>query len=124
RRRHDPAVDAVAALRYLLFDIGGLQRMGLLRRAEAGERHHPAIADRRNRRHAGADRLTIELDRARAALRKAAAEMGIVQADVVATPIQERHVRMGIDRVVLAVDIEGEFLSHDVSFPRWRGMAE
>src|ERR1041384_6716772 len=27
---HDPAVDAVAALRHLLFDIGGLQRMGLL----------------------------------------------------------------------------------------------
>src|SRR5262249_27546578 len=26
---HDPAVDAVAALRHLLLDVGGLQRMGL-----------------------------------------------------------------------------------------------
>src|SRR6185295_4923823 len=32
---HDPAVDAVAALRHLLLDIGGLQRVRLLRRAEA-----------------------------------------------------------------------------------------
>src|SRR5215470_17069370 len=38
--RHDPAVDAVATLRHLLFHIGGLQWMRLLGRAEAGERHH------------------------------------------------------------------------------------
>jgi len=37
-RRHDPAVDAVAALRHLLFDVGGLQGVRLVRRAEAGER--------------------------------------------------------------------------------------
>ena len=34
---HDPAVDAVATLRNLLLDIGDLQRMRLLRRAEAGQ---------------------------------------------------------------------------------------
>src|SRR6266545_5291 len=31
---HDPAVDAVAALRHLLFDVSGLQRMRLRRRAK------------------------------------------------------------------------------------------
>ena len=56
RGGHDPAVDAVAALRHLLFDIGGLQRMRLVGRAEAGERHHLAVADRGHRRDAGADR--------------------------------------------------------------------
>src|SRR3954453_3898282 len=35
RRRHDPAVDAIAALRHLLFDIGLLDRMRLFRRARA-----------------------------------------------------------------------------------------
>src|SRR5215831_9306278 len=35
-RRHDPAVDAVAALRHLLFHVGLLDRMGLLGRAKAG----------------------------------------------------------------------------------------
>src|SRR6185295_4978629 len=34
---HDPAVDAVAALRHLLLDIRRLQRMGLLGRAQALE---------------------------------------------------------------------------------------
>src|SRR5215470_19938106 len=80
--RHDPAIDAVAALRHLLFHIGGLQRMRLLRAPEAGERYHLTVPHGRNRRHAGADCLPVEMDGARAALRKAAAEMGIVEADV------------------------------------------
>src|SRR5205085_7429607 len=37
RGRHDPAIDAVAALRHLLLNVRGLQRMRLLRRAEPGE---------------------------------------------------------------------------------------
>src|SRR4051794_24109352 len=41
-RRHDPPVDAVAALRHLLLDISGLQRVRLFRRAEPRERHHLA----------------------------------------------------------------------------------
>src|SRR5262249_30202205 len=36
-RRHDPAVDAVAALRHLLLHVGLLDRMRLLGRAEAGQ---------------------------------------------------------------------------------------
>src|SRR5687768_10803362 len=38
RRSHDPAVHAVAALRHLLGDVRGLQRVRLLRRAEALDR--------------------------------------------------------------------------------------
>ena len=83
--------------------------MRLLRRAEAGEGHDLGVADRRHRRHAGADRLAVEMHRAGAALRQAAAEMRIVEADVVAQRIEQRHVRIGIDGVGLAVHVEREF---------------
>src|SRR5262245_8457300 len=106
RRGHDPAVDAVAALRHLLLDIGLLQRMRLLGRAEAGERDDLGSADCRNRRDAGADRLPVEMHGAGAALRKAAAEMRIVEAEVVAQRIEQRHIGIGVDRVDLAVDVE------------------
>src|SRR5262245_64001278 len=72
---HDPAVDAVAALRHLFLDIGLLDRMRLLGGAEAGERHHLAGADGRDRRHTRANRLAIEMHRAGAALREPTAEM-------------------------------------------------
>ncbi len=75
RGRHDPAVDAVAALRHLLFDIGGLQRMRLLGRSEPGHRHDLAVADGRHRRDAGADRLAVQMHGAGAALREPAAEL-------------------------------------------------
>jgi len=37
RRGHDPAIDAVAALRHLLGDISGLKLVRMLGRAEPGE---------------------------------------------------------------------------------------
>jgi len=40
---HDPAIDAVAALRHLLFDIGLLNGMRLLGCAKPGEGHHLAV---------------------------------------------------------------------------------
>src|SRR5262249_22090808 len=104
--RHDPAVDAVAALRHLFLDIGLLNRMRLLGRAKAGKRHDLAVADGGDRRHARADRLAIEMHRAGAALRKPAAEMWIVEPDVVAQRIEQRHVGIGIDRMDLAVHVE------------------
>ena len=45
RRGHDPAVDAVGALRHLFLHISGLQRMRLVGRAEAGERDDLLVAD-------------------------------------------------------------------------------
>src|SRR5262245_20685448 len=104
--RHDPAVDAVATLRHLLLDIGLLDRVRLLGRAEAGERHYLAVADGGDRRHAGADRLAVEMHRTGAALRKPAAEMWIVEPDVVAQRVEQRHVGIGIDRMDLAVHVE------------------
>src|SRR5262249_37538565 len=48
--RHDPAVDAVAALRHLFLHIGLLDWMRLLWGADAGECHHLAVADGGDRR--------------------------------------------------------------------------
>ena len=102
--RHDPAIDAVAALRHLLLDIGGLDRMRLLGRAEAGERNHFAVTDRRERRHARADRLAIEVHGAGAALREPAAEVGVAHLEIVAQSVQQRHVRIGVDRYRAMID--------------------
>ena len=93
-------------MRHLLFHIGLLDRVRLLGRAEAGERDHLAIAHRRDRGDAGADRLAIEMHRAGTALREPAAEMRIVEPEIVAQRIEQRHVGIGIDRVDLAVDVE------------------
>src|SRR5580704_16234 len=112
RRRHDPAVDAVAALRNLLLDIGGLQGMRLVRRAEAGERDDLAVADRRDRRDAGADRLAVEMHSAGAALGEPATEMRIVQAEIVAQRIEQRHVLVRLYGAHLSIDVEGILLGH------------
>src|SRR5579864_241223 len=93
--------------------------MRLLGRAEAGERYDFARADRRDRRHAGADCLPVKMHRAGAALGKSAAEMRVVEPDIVAQRIEQRHVRIGLDSVILAVHAEGEFIDHDVSFQPW-----
>src|SRR3954464_7675692 len=101
---HDPAVDAVAALRHLLFDVGGLQRVGLLGRTQALDRGHALAARRRHRQHARAHRLTVEMHGAGAALREPAAEMRIVEAEIVAQRVQQRHLGLGVYRNALAVD--------------------
>src|SRR5215471_2855604 len=45
-RGHDPAVDAIAALRHLLLDVRRLQRVGLLRRPQALQRCDLLACDR------------------------------------------------------------------------------
>src|SRR5262245_61590729 len=106
-RRHDAAVDAVAALRHLLLHVGLLDRMRLLGRAEAGKGDDLAATHRRHRRHAGAHRLAVDVHGASAALRQAAAEMRVVERELVAQGVEQRHVGIGIDRLDLAVHVEG-----------------
>src|SRR5258707_3698377 len=89
-RRHDPAIDAVAALRHLLVDIGLLHLMRLLRRAEPGEGGDLAARRRRERRDAGADGGAVEMDGAGTALREAAAEMRVGKAEIAAQGVEQR----------------------------------
>ena len=105
---HDPAVDAVAALR-----------------APAPRRRRSA-ADAASRACRALTSVTtlalptaetgvmqerigcaVEMHGAGAALRQPAAELRIVQPDVVAQRVEQRHVRIGVDRVRLAVHVEG-----------------
>ncbi len=55
----------------------------------------------------------VEMHGAGAALREAATEMRIVEADVVTKSVEQRHVGIGFDRMVAAVHIDREFLSHE-----------
>src|SRR5262249_47439489 len=75
----DEAVDAVAALERLLLDERLLQGMRIFRRAEAFERRDRAAADVLHLQRAGAHRLAVDEDGARAALREAAAELRPVE---------------------------------------------
>src|SRR5215510_7658772 len=65
RGGHDPAVDAIAALRHLLLDVRLLERVRLLRRAEAADRGDGLPGRDRYRHDARAHRLAVddELDR-------------------------------------------------------------
>src|SRR5947209_4657784 len=61
---HDHAVDAIAALRRLLFDEGALQRMRLLDRTEPFERGDLRIGELSDGGDAGAHRLPVDQHRA------------------------------------------------------------
>src|SRR5208282_1139859 len=52
-----------------------------------------------------------------AALGKPAAEMRIIERQIVAQHIEERGVRVGLDGVDLAVDVERKFLVHGAASP-------
>src|SRR5689334_18498276 len=86
--------------------------MRFFRGAKSGERCDPAGADRRHRRDARADRLTVKMHGAGAALRQSAAEMRIIQIEIVAQHIEERRVRVGGDGMDGSVDAQRKFLTH------------
>src|SRR5438552_9189775 len=108
RGGHHPAVDAVAALRHLLLDIRRLPRVRLVRRAEALEGGDRPAARGGHRQHARAHRLAVQVHRASAALRAAAAEVGIIETEIVAQGIQQGHLGLGVHSNALAVNGELE----------------
>src|SRR5216683_8250265 len=114
RRGHHPAIDAIAALRHLLVDIGLLDRMRLLGRAEPGEGLDLAAGDRRERGDAGANGSAVEMHGAGAALREAATEMRVRETEIAAQGIEQRHLGIGFDRRRLAVELEGNALRHRI----------
>src|SRR3954451_5959717 len=86
---HHHAVRAIAALRGLLGDEGGLHTVWLLDRAEAFDGGDLAAREARGRNRAGAHRLAIDQHRAGAALAEAAAVFGALQAEIVADGVQQ-----------------------------------
>src|SRR5215831_16873285 len=89
---------AVAALRRLLRDEGGLERIGLLGAAQALDGDHVAVAHAARRRNARADSPPAHEDAARPALGEAATEVSAGEAEVVAQHVEERDVGIiGVD---------------------------
>ena len=111
-RGHDPAVEAIAALRNLFGDIGFLQLVRLAVLADTGKRRNLAGADGINRRDAGANRLAVDPNRSGAALGEAASEARIFQSEIVAQRIEQRHIRICFNRMRLAIDIQLDACGH------------
>jgi hypothetical protein len=109
---HQPAVDAIAALRHLFLDVSCLQGMRFFRSAQTGERNDLGLAHGGQRCNTRARRLTVEMHRTSATLGQPAAEMWIVEPDVIAQGVEQRHVGIRVYRVVISVYIECEFLHH------------
>src|SRR6516165_9175557 len=105
RRRHDLTGLAIAALRHLEVDPGRLHGLGRLAR-QALEGRDMLLGNGGDRRDARARRLAIDMHRTGPALRRAAAELGAVQADDLADRPEQGHVGISVDRGGLAVERE------------------
>src|SRR5882672_1559196 len=113
--QHDHAGDAVAALRRLLLNESGLQRVRSLDGAEAFERGDLRLPERADWRDAGAHRGAVDEYDARPALAKPAAELGGIEAKIITQHVEQRRVRLGRHAVHRTVHLEAD--SHDVKTP-------
>src|SRR5882757_1356511 len=111
RGLHDLAGLAVAALRYTEIAPRDLNRVFALR-VEAFDGHDLLAADVGHRHAAGAHGLAVEMHRAGAAERNAAAEFRAGQSKLVAQIPHQRHRRIAVERALLSVhaDIDHEVL--------------
>src|SRR6266849_61823 len=109
--QHDHAGDAVAALRRLLRHESGLQRVRPLDGTEAFERGDLRLPERADWRDAGAHRGAVDEHRAGAALAKPAAELGGIEAKIIAQHVEQRRVGLGHHAVHRTVHLEAD--SHD-----------
>src|ERR1700730_4244739 len=126
--QHDHAGDAVAALHRLLRDEGGLQRVRPLDGTEAFERGDLQLPERADRRDAGAHWGTVDEHHAGAALAKPAAELGGVEAKIIAQHVEQRRVRLGRHAVHRTVHLEADRhdaklrLGRPILLRLWRGV--
>src|SRR6516165_548169 len=91
--------------------------MRFLRCSEASQRCDLGISYCGDRSNAGTRGLSVELDGARTALCESAAKMRVVETEIIAQRIEQRHVGIGVYRVRRAVDRECKLLGHSVQLP-------
>ena len=105
---HDLAALAVAALRHVVLDPGGVHGGADAVAAIGGgfDRGDLLALGRGDRRDAGADGLAVQVHGAGAAQRRAAAELGAGHAQRVAQGPEDGGGGVGVDRVLAAVDVE------------------
>ena len=107
--RHDHAVDAVAALRRLFIDEGLLNLVHFLGRAQAFQRGDRFILHSAHRGDTGADGVALHDDRTGAALSEPAAKLGAVQPEIVTQGVEQRHIGLGVHRLIFAIHAERYF---------------
>ncbi len=95
RRGHQLPALAIAALRHFELDPGALQRLAGRRLALGLDGAHLGLADGRDRGDAGAARLAVHMDGARAAQRNAAAVLGAGEPELIAQ--HPEHGRIALD---------------------------
>src|SRR5579871_1831683 len=113
--QHDHAGDAVAALHRLLRYESGLQRVRPLDGPESFERGDLRLPKHGDWRDAGAHRSAVDEHRAGAALAEPAAELGRVEAKIIAQHVEQRRVGFGRYAMHRAVHLETD--SHDAKTP-------
>src|SRR5260370_22406073 len=103
-RRHDLPRLTVSALRHIMGDPRRPDRVSLAT-GQSLDGRDLACADGGYRHRAGTQRSTVEKNRAGAALRHPAAELGAGQAKMVTQDPKQRSVRQYVNGVELAVDL-------------------
>ena len=103
---HDHAGDAVAALRRLLRHESGLQRVRPLDGTQTLESGDLRLPERADRGDAGAHWGAVDEHGAGAALAKAAAELGSIEAKIIAQHVEQRGIRIGSHAARCAVHLE------------------
>jgi len=103
-RAEDHATQTEPALRRLFVDECLLNRVRLLRRAQAFQRHNLRVTHSTHGRDAGAHRAPVHEDRTRAALTQPATEFWSPQMQFVSEHVKQRGFRIHIYRVDTAVD--------------------
>src|SRR5262249_54889147 len=105
-RRHDHAIDAIAALSRLLVDKRLLQRVRILDRAEALDRRDLGITNRPDLSGAGARRPAGNQHGTCATLGEPTAEFSAVEREIVAQDVKQWRIRLGRHRAARTIDPE------------------
>src|SRR5436190_15604561 len=120
RDRHDHSRLAIAALRHVVRDPGLLHLVQRVALREALDRRDLLARGRAHREGAGAYCRAVDMNRTGTALRDAAAVLRAGEADLLANHPQKRGIRIDVDLLCLAVDVEAnhEGFSPVVVWPR------
>src|SRR5208282_1856334 len=118
-RLHDHAVDAVAALRRLLFDESPLHWMQLLDGAQAFQCHDRIVGGQpRQRCDARARRRSVDMNGAGAALSKPATETRSTKTEIIPQRVKQGHVGV-VDGKGHALAIDAERLGQGHCLLLW-----
>src|SRR5215468_7569034 len=101
---HNDAIDTESALHGLLVDERFLNRMGFLDRSEPLECRDFRSRHSGHGRDARTNRLTLDNHRAGSALTKTAAELRSTESEFVAEHVEQRSLRVQVQRVALAIN--------------------